>query len=626
MVIKSHRLFIGNIPAGTKEAELRAEFTAYGTVEAIEIKTKANPLNESIDTFGFITLQTDDYVVPQCIQEFKTQKYKGVYLNVSKAKESFLDKLKREREEAESQKKNTSLSNFDKKSAEKSSQNENKSLPALPTLWNKNDDDSSESSESESEHDLPATDNKQNTNFSQDSRRGQLQLAKSESEIVKKWNQETYIEYGKLKIVPITGKVAEIIDRTKCYQNRIEGKSLGENARIADEKRKQGLNKLKSVYEQQKLAIKNALAGELPNDKRKITFDNEDTQEEETNKLVLFDAQEEDDDFEGNFTMRKQLGGEAGQKLFEMQTTYQADNRFRLDARFLESNQNMNEPPNPQSKMKDKERRKQLEILSNVTGKPIIAERNVDSKNTSQMQRFDPVQKEEIDNDPEPQKNTKLPNNKKAERREIDYKVSEQKFYTVSDTFTMKVGKQESSQGFSLISMFGKTPENNVHNKKQENTTEKPLGDKPFKSDARFQYESSDSEDGDSSDKRKKQNNLNCKTADDRNARGGKKARTENVEQKSSGYYSKQGIWKETFFFLPKDSRFDAGRMFLGFGVAIENEEKSNETEKTTISLTVNDVHDIRKLYKKRRYRESRLVQKKTKIGIARINRKPRMK
>ena len=66
MILKSHRLFIGNIPAGTSEQELRQEFSAYGNVEAIEIKTKTNPLNDSVDTFGFVTLQTEDHIVPQC--------------------------------------------------------------------------------------------------------------------------------------------------------------------------------------------------------------------------------------------------------------------------------------------------------------------------------------------------------------------------------------------------------------------------------------------------------------------------------------------------------------------------------------------------------------------------------
>uniref|UniRef100_A0A182JS05 RRM domain-containing protein n=1 Tax=Anopheles christyi TaxID=43041 RepID=A0A182JS05_9DIPT len=598
MVLKSQRLFIGNIPAGTSEPELSKEFGAYGNVESIEIKTKTNPLNDSVDTFGFVTIQTEDHI------EFQQQQYKGAYLKVSKAKESFLEKLKREREEAEAQKKNNSLLDpYIKPATEKVSKEPVDALPTLPTLGKDGDSSSSESSDSESEE--------EKTSSAPVASTIRPQAPKQEDEIVKKWNQETYIEYGKLKIVPITGKVAEVIDRSKTHQKRSEDKKLGEKARIADEKRKQGLNNLKSAYDQQQLAIKSALAAGSQINKKKITFD--DDENDSAKKISLFDGQDDDDDddgFKANFTLRRQMLGEEGQKLYELQTSYQADNRFRLDARFMEDGDKKAETQTPQSKAKDMERKKQLEILSNVTGKPIVTE----NRNNVQMQRFDPSQHKETEQNEAVGPSVKASDRKKAERTEEDFKVSEEKFYNVSDRF--KISSSNQHQSFSLLSMFGKV------NKTDDNkmvVDEKPQ-EKPLKSEARFRYESSDSEDEQSRKKLKKRD-LNTKTTDGaKGLKGHEKVNLNKAQKTGSGYYTKQGIWNEFFFFLPNDSRLDAGREFLGFVPGENGSIKS--AKEAVVGLAESDVQNIRLLYKKRRYRESRFVHKDSKLGPKRLKKK----
>uniref|UniRef100_A0A182PZQ5 RRM domain-containing protein n=1 Tax=Anopheles farauti TaxID=69004 RepID=A0A182PZQ5_9DIPT len=617
MGLKSHRLFVGNIPTGTSESELRAEFRAYGTVESIELKTKTNPLNDAVETFAFVTLHTEDYVVPQCIKEFQQEQYKGVYLNVSRAKESFLEKLKREREEAEAQKKSaTSLDPYKKSEEPKSDVKVEKVLPTLPTLSKGDDSSSSESSDSESEPEEPVR--KKNAYQPYEGAAApKAPKPKPDDEIVKKWNQETYIEYGKLKIVPITGKVADVIDRSKPHQKRSQDKQLGENARIADEKRKQGLNNLKSTYENQKLAIKNALAGDSLNNKKKIKFDDEEAESTGNQKFSLFDGEDDDDDgFVGNFKLRKQMQGEEGQKLYELQTSFQADSRFRLDARFLDSGDKPAQPITPQAKATEKERKKQLEILSNVTGKPIITEKRVESKNNLPMQRFDPSQQNEteLDDKPEPEPAEKKSANKKAERREDDYKVSEQKFYKVADSFSISSGPSDQSQGFSLLGIFGKLHTSNGNQMEVEETDEGYYEDKPQKSDARFQYESSDSEDDEQS---KKQN----KRGKDKKKSAAKSEGKQKTAQTGPGYYTKQGIWKEHFFFLPSnDARLEAGREFLGFIVGDDGSLKT--ANDASMGLTQDDVQAIRQLYKKRRYRENRFVHKESKFGLKRLKKK----
>eukprot|EP00061_Rhincodon_typus_P005826 g25807.t1 len=57
----------------------------------------------------------------------------------------------------------------------------------------------------------------------------------------------------------------------------------------------------------------------------------------------LFDSEEEDneddsdEDYSGRFKIKPQFEGKAGQKLFDLQSRFGTDERFRMDKRFLES-------------------------------------------------------------------------------------------------------------------------------------------------------------------------------------------------------------------------------------------------------------------------------------------------
>lgn len=99
---KLERLFVGNLPDNIVEQEIKNEFSAYGTVQSVELKRKhdVDDPNKILNTFAFITIKINTKTLNQCVQEFKDEKFRGKYLQVSVARENFLDKLKREREEA----------------------------------------------------------------------------------------------------------------------------------------------------------------------------------------------------------------------------------------------------------------------------------------------------------------------------------------------------------------------------------------------------------------------------------------------------------------------------------------------------------------------------------------------
>uniref|UniRef100_A0A8D8IVW7 Nucleolar protein 8 n=1 Tax=Culex pipiens TaxID=7175 RepID=A0A8D8IVW7_CULPI len=595
-----HRLFVGNIPGGTSEQELKNEFSSYGPVRAIDLKSKANPLTGSDDTFAFVNIDVDERTLRQLLDEFRQERYKGVYLNVSRAKESFLDRLKREREEAEAAKEKSGLLNPYKKEEVESKVVVKEALPALPTIAKEVESSSEESSEESEEDEKPVP--VRSAPVVRQKQQGE------EDQLVRKWNQETYIEHGKLKIAFTSGEVKEVIDKSK--NRRQPEKELADNARLADEKRKQGLTKLQSAYEQQKLAIQAALAGGNGHKRNKIVFADDDDEEGTKKKVKLFDDQDDGDDFKGNFTVRKQLAenSEKGQRLYEMQTQFHGDSRFKLDERFLADDDSAAGRRKRRALEKEKatldpaasgakppangERRKQMEILSKMTGREIHdGARNLPDQKS--MQRFDPSAQKgkepaRVEKKAKVLTEEEIIAAKKAERPEETFAVSEEKFFQVAQDLTQVIG--QNSGGFSLLSMFGSAARPEEDEEEEEVEQEKSLG-KPAYSDARFKYESSDSED--EVEEEPKPESPVQEVPQEPEVPSKKKDR-------KPGYYSKQGIWKENFFFLPDDVRLEEGRKFFL--------EFATEPAAAADAGRKEQARDIRKIFKKRRMRETKNV------------------
>lgn len=295
------RLFVGNLPLDIQEHDVKSEFSYYGkwivpqieyvyttkkfafsgAVDRVEIKHKKSPDSDQVQsTFAFITITNDDRRLQQCLQEFKEQQFRGRYLQVTVARENFLEKLKREREEAAQQKE------------QKEEPNKIEVAPTKAVLPTISTGDSS-SSESSSEDEIPQdvkpvakiNGSKKFKSSSEDS--SESETDNNEDNLILKKKSKIFVENGKVKkisnFIRLTNQffVSFDFDRLFFFQIKIDRavssgeaihvikskaqksnkKELDEKSKQADQKRIESLNKMKNSYNEQKLAIKKALAG-----------------------------------------------------------------------------------------------------------------------------------------------------------------------------------------------------------------------------------------------------------------------------------------------------------------------------------------------------------------------------
>lgn len=235
-------------------------------MDKVEVKHKKSPDSDGIqNTFAFITIAIDERKLSQCLREFKEEKFRGRFLQVTVARENFLEKLKREREEAE---KHTS-----KKDVEHSKSTADKvEMVELPTISaavsSSSDSSSSDDSSSEDESIRKPAIVKAKTNgnkfrkvVSSSSESSDSESEQDPDNLVLKKKSKIFLENGKIKIdrTVSSGQAIHVID--KKANNKRDKKNLDDKSKIADQKRIESLKKMKSSYNEQQLAIKRALAG-----------------------------------------------------------------------------------------------------------------------------------------------------------------------------------------------------------------------------------------------------------------------------------------------------------------------------------------------------------------------------
>ncbi|XP_026763099.2 probable RNA-binding protein CG14230 [Galleria mellonella] len=572
------RLFVGNIPESTNESELRSAFSVYGKITNLDIKSKSTNENDQ-KKFAFVTLAATNYDIESCIKHFGNVVFNGNQLYVTRARESFLERLQRERDQVH-QKKETDKIEIDQQALPKT----NPVIKLGEKLNPRKRKNDAKSCLSDTTH-KPVT------------------LGKS----FKKSANDNLVDF-----MPVSGvKNFNAPDKDKKKQD-------------ADKKRMESIKQKRQEFKYKQMVIKTGLGGidKVSNKKIIFTDDEENTSQDqhvnENNKMkknTLFDD-DGDSDNEVNFEIKTQFEGKQGQKVLDLQSRYKTDKRFILDERFIEDEQLDME--NEQQTIEDDEaiaavqtdeKVKQLNILQDVLGvaikshhtQPNDPKDNKKIKSKMGMLRFDPMQPdhakflapvEEIKQDhtkkskkKKPKENPEMESQtEKLDQEKEKVEVSKEQFYKVSETLKDTL---EQPTTFSLRSLFSKSENIEEETKSQESTyvplatskerkVKNPL-DPGTKNP--FVYDSSDSE---VEEEEKKEN-------------------ADLIPEKNENKI----VWKENLFFSESDGRLKDG---LDFFNKISQDEKKRKEKRQK------ERRELKSLMKKRIYnkeRKSQMFQKK---------------
>ncbi|KAM6344359.1 nucleolar protein 8 isoform 2-T3 [Alca torda] len=100
----SKRLYVGGLGHTVSKAELEERFGKFGRVLDAEIITRKDDQGNPVKTFAYISVSISDTDLKKCMSVLNKSKWKGGTLQIELAKESFLQRLAVEREEAKLQK------------------------------------------------------------------------------------------------------------------------------------------------------------------------------------------------------------------------------------------------------------------------------------------------------------------------------------------------------------------------------------------------------------------------------------------------------------------------------------------------------------------------------------------
>lgn len=102
---ETKRLFVGGLGQSISEVDLQNQFSRFGEVSDVEIITRKDDQGNSQKVFAYINIRLAESDLKKCMSVLNNTKWKGGTLQIQIAKESFLHRLAREREAAQTNKK-----------------------------------------------------------------------------------------------------------------------------------------------------------------------------------------------------------------------------------------------------------------------------------------------------------------------------------------------------------------------------------------------------------------------------------------------------------------------------------------------------------------------------------------
>lgn len=431
MNVLTKRIYINKLPDCLSKSDIESKFSHYGKVASVEIIHRKNGVREDQPPFAYVNLETSDEELFRCIRDFANKKWKGEFLDVQLAKESFLTRLQREREEEQNKK----HCDDGKVKAQVFNQSGGEEFHL---------DQKIQVDKSRGKKLYFDEDNKSfNEEVKKEFKRKKIYFGEEDGDV-----KEEFIDNS----LPVngSGSVENSTSTVKKDPKHIE----------ADQKRKSSNIEKRNQYRQQKLQIRSALSnldGKATN--KKIIFDENIVDKQISNNKrnkQLFDEDSESEE-DMNVPSKPQFEGKEGHKLFQLQSRFQNDKRFVMNEKFREDD-NLEENENDNADPKD-EKDRQLSILEEVLGKKVAAKpKDVKQKQPKMMLRFDPDDPQhkayELQHQEEEKPSTKKKKRKEApETDEAKPEVSKSKFYKVSDD--LKNVFQAENKSFSLLASRG---------------------------------------------------------------------------------------------------------------------------------------------------------------------------
>ncbi|KAM6468173.1 nucleolar protein 8 isoform 1-T1 [Liasis olivaceus] len=255
-----------------------------------------------------------------------------------------------------------------------------------------------------------------------------------------------------------------------------------------NEKRLAALQERQKEWELQKVIIQGALTSQQiqsTNKQKHIVFDSdsenevqEHAKEESSGKILvkefipktsgkLFESSDEEfdtaDEENDRFKIKPQFEGKAGEKLMHLQSRFGTDERFRMDARFLESDSDQEEESKKSVTEEEEElaleKKKNLEILKSFLHISIEPPKHrkltADAKKFRDMNtlRYDPTRQDHAVFEKKPE-NTEIESKAKKKKKEEAQKlpeVSKDTFYNVAVDLKEALGSTKHDEKTEII-------------------------------------------------------------------------------------------------------------------------------------------------------------------------------